>query len=117
MRPDDVVAHWFLGFALCGNGQNEEAIQPLKKALALSDGSPAVMGVLVRAYARAGHRDEALRMLWELKRRQRRGYVPAAAFVNAYLGLGDTDQVFVWCEHAYQEKSNIHSVGQGASLL
>jgi TolB-like protein/Flp pilus assembly protein TadD/DNA-binding winged helix-turn-helix (wHTH) protein len=107
VRPDDVEAYWFLGFALCGNGQNEEAIQPLKKALELSEGNPAVMGVLVRAYARAGHREEALRTLGELKRQQQRGYVPAAAFVNAYLGLGDTDQVFVWCERAYQEKSNI----------
>jgi hypothetical protein len=42
-----------------------------------------------------------------LKRRQQRGYVPAAAFVNAYLGLSDTDHVFAWCERAYQEKSNI----------
>jgi hypothetical protein len=27
--------------------------------------------------------------------------------VNAYLGLGDREQVFVWLEHAYQEQSNI----------
>jgi hypothetical protein len=33
--------------------------------------------------------------------------VPAAAFVNAYLGLGDTEQAFVWLEKAYAEKSNI----------
>jgi len=105
--PDDAATYWYLGFALSGNGQNEEAIPVLNKALALSGGSPAVMGVLVRAYARAGHRAEALQLLEELKRRQKRGYVPAAAFINAYLGLEDTNQVFVWCERAYQEHSNI----------
>ncbi len=65
------------------------------------------MGVLVRAYARAGRRKEALRVLEQLKKRQEKGYVPAAAFVNAYLGLDDREQVFAWCERAYQEKSNI----------
>lgn len=107
LHPDDVVAYWFVGFALCGKGENEEAIAALKKALSLDEGNSAVMGVLVRAYARAGHRAEALRLLEQLKRRQKTGYVPAAAFVNAYLGLDDREQIFVWCERAVQEKSNI----------
>jgi tetratricopeptide (TPR) repeat protein len=98
---------WFLGFALVANGQSNEAIPVLEKALALSARSPAVIGVLVRAYAHAGRRTEALRFLNELKRRQRTGYVPAAAFVNAYLGLGDNEQAFAWLERAYQEHSPI----------
>src|SRR4029077_6787874 len=67
--------------------------------------SPAVIGVLVRAYAYAGRRTEALRFLDELKRRKQTGYVPAAAFVNAYLGLGDNEQAFAWLERAYSEQS------------
>jgi hypothetical protein len=27
--------------------------------------------------------------------------------VNAYLGLGDHDEAFVWLERAYEERSNI----------
>jgi pentatricopeptide repeat protein len=65
------------------------------------------MGVLIRAYAHAGRRADALRLLNELNRRQQKGYVPSAAFVNAYLGLGDTEQAFVWLEKAYKEQSNI----------
>ena len=65
------------------------------------------MGVLIRAYAHAGRRPDALRLLRKLKRRQESSYVPAAAFVNAYLGLGDNDQAFVWLERAYKEQSNI----------
>ena len=34
------------------------------------------------------------------------GYVPAGAFVNAYLGLGDNQQAFIWLEQAYKEHSN-----------
>ena len=30
-----------------------------------------------------------------------------AVFVNAYLGLGEADQVFAWLERALNEKSNL----------
>jgi TolB-like protein/DNA-binding winged helix-turn-helix (wHTH) protein/Tfp pilus assembly protein PilF len=108
-RDDDSTywSCWFLGFALIANGQPDEAIPVLQRALALSERNPAVIGVLVRAYGHAGRRAEALRLLDELKRRQQRGYVPTAAFVNAYLGLGDNEQAFSWLERAYKEHSMI----------
>jgi pentatricopeptide repeat protein len=65
------------------------------------------MGVLIKAYAHAGRRAEALRLLDELKQRQQKSYVPSAAFVNAYLGLGDNEQTLAWLEKGYQEQSNI----------
>jgi pentatricopeptide repeat protein len=107
VHPDDGSTYWFLGFALIANGQPAEAIPVLEKAVALTNRSAAVIGVLIRAYAHAGRRTEALRLLDELKRRQKAGYVPAAAFVNAYLGLGDNEQAFAWLERAYNEKSRI----------
>jgi TolB-like protein/Tfp pilus assembly protein PilF len=107
VRPDDAGALTTLGFALLGKGQAEEAIPVLEKADALSKGSPAVEGILVRAYARAGRREDALRLLAKLKARREAGYFPAGAFVNAYLGLGDKEQTFVWLEQAYKEQSNI----------
>jgi hypothetical protein len=79
----------------------------LEKAVSVSDRSPGVIGVLVRAYAHAGRRTDALRLLAELKTRKQASYVPAAAFVNAYLGLGENDQAFAWLERAYTEHSNI----------
>ena len=63
--------------------------------------------MLIRAYAHAGRRADALRLLAELKRRRESGYVPAGAFVNAYLGLGDNEEAFAWLEQAYREHSNI----------
>jgi TolB-like protein/DNA-binding winged helix-turn-helix (wHTH) protein/Tfp pilus assembly protein PilF len=110
VHQDDASTYWscwFLGFALIANGQPDEAIPVLEKALALSERNPAVIGVLVRAYAHAGRRTEALRLVDELKRRQQKGYVPTAAFVNAYLGLGDNEQAFAWLERAYKEHSMI----------
>jgi len=107
VQPDDAGALLFLGFALVANNKPGDAIPVLEKSISISKGSPAATGVLIRAYAHAGRRSDALRLLAELQKRKKAGYVPAGAFVNAYLGLGDNDQAFVWLEQAYKEQSNI----------
>ena len=107
VKPDDASALLCLGFALVANNQPGDAIPVLEKAISVSKGSPAATGVLIRAYSHAGRRTDALRLLAELKKRKRTGYVPAGAFVNAYLGLGENDLAFDWLEQAYKEESNI----------
>lgn len=107
LQPDDAGTLVGLGFALVANNQAADAVPVLEKAIALSNGSPAATGVLVRAYNHAGRRVDALRLLADLKRRSSAGYIPAAAFVNAYLGLGEYDKAFTSLEQAYREQSNI----------
>ena len=107
VRPDDADTLLCLGFALIANRHPAEAIPVLEKLVASSDRSPVAIGVLVHAYAYAGRRPDALRLLAELKRRQQAGYVPAGAFVNAYLGLNEYDQAFAWLDQACKEHSNL----------
>jgi pentatricopeptide repeat protein len=107
IEPESRFGLWFLGFALIGAEQFDEAIQVLERAASVSNRSSAVLGVLVRAYARAGRRAEALRVLDELHRRRKAGYVPPAAFLNAYLGLGDKEEAFTWLGRAAEERSNM----------
>ena len=107
VRPDDRLPLWPLGWALIGNHQAEKAIPELEEAVSVTNRSPGVISALIWAYAHAGRRADALRLLGELKKRQQTGYVPAGAFVHAYLGLGDNDEAFAWFERAYEEQSNI----------
>jgi TolB-like protein/Tfp pilus assembly protein PilF len=107
VHPQDAYALLTLGFTLVANNQPGDAIPVLEKSISVTHGSPASTGVLIRAYAHAGRRQDALRLLTELHQRRKAGYVPAGAFVNAYLGLGETDQAFAWLEQAYKEQSNI----------
>jgi len=107
VTPDDAYALWILGFALIANHHPQEAVPVLEKGVSASDRSPAIVGLLVHAYAQVGRRADALRLLEELKRRKQTGYVPAAAFVKAYLGLGEYDRAFFWLEEAYKEQSNL----------
>jgi TolB-like protein/DNA-binding winged helix-turn-helix (wHTH) protein/Flp pilus assembly protein TadD len=107
VEPNDATALWYLGFVLIVNGQPGEAIPPLEKAVSVSDRSPGPIALLAAAYARAGRRPEALRLVNELKRRQQSSYVAAGAFIIPYLGLGDCDRALAGFEQAYQEKSGI----------
>jgi TolB-like protein/DNA-binding winged helix-turn-helix (wHTH) protein/Flp pilus assembly protein TadD len=107
VKPDDRGMLWNLGWALTFNDQAPEAIPVLENAVSLSDRNAGIISALIWAYSRDGRRADALRLLAELKRRQQAGYIPAAAFVNAYLGLGDNDEAFKWFERAFQEQSNL----------
>jgi TolB-like protein/Tfp pilus assembly protein PilF len=107
VHPDYAEARWFLGFALIGKSQPEQAIPELEKTVSMMHRSPGSIELLATAHARAGHRTEALRLISELKRRRETSYVPAGAFINPTLALGDYDEAFVWFERAYQEHSNI----------
>src|SRR5208282_3775210 len=78
-QPDEPEAIWDLGIALIDNNQPEDAIPVLEKALSASNRSPGVMGGLASACARAGRRDDALRLIAELKKRRKAGHVPAKA--------------------------------------
>ena len=107
IEPNDAGALLYLGFVLVAKNQPEDAIPVLENALTLSGRSPGVIGVLIRAYAHAGRRADALKLLAELEKRKKAEYVPAGAFVNAYLGLDDRNQSFRSLEQAYNEKSAI----------
>jgi TolB-like protein/Tfp pilus assembly protein PilF len=107
VQPDNATALWYLGFALLANNRPGDAIPVLEKTFSVSNNSPAVIGVMIRAYSHAGQRNHALGLLAELQKRGSAGYVPAGAFVNAYLGLGENDRAFDWLEQAYKEQSNI----------
>jgi len=106
-EPDYAGALWFLGFALIEVSRFDEAIQALERAAAIRNRNPATLGVLARAYGRAGRREEALRIVGELEGRARSGYVAPAVFVNAYMGIGDRGRVFAALERAYREHSNV----------
>ena len=107
LDPKHRHVRWFLGFVLIEKEQYDEAIQLLEQTVSQSERNPAELGILARAYARAGRREEALGIVRELVRRRRVEYVPPAPFVHAYIGLADDKEAFRWLESALQEHSNL----------
>jgi len=107
VNPDDALALWYLGFSFVGQEKPQYAIPPLEKAVAITHGSPGAIGILARAYGHSGRRADALRLINELKERRQKGYVPTTPLVQAYIGLGEYDEVFAWFDRAYEERANI----------
>jgi hypothetical protein len=62
---------------------------------------------LAHAYALAGKRDEAERILGELLERSRGSYVEPMSIAVIYSGLGDKENALEWLEKARAQ----HSVG------
>jgi TolB-like protein/DNA-binding winged helix-turn-helix (wHTH) protein/Tfp pilus assembly protein PilF len=77
------------------------AIVVLEKAVTYTPKDNFVLGALAHTYARAGRREEALRLTQDLVRREARGEVqePFPA-IWAYIGLQDYDEAFARMEKA-----------------
>jgi TolB-like protein/Flp pilus assembly protein TadD len=93
-----------LGLALERKKQFPEAIAALEKARSL-DNNPSVSGYLGFAYAAAGKKAEAQRVLDELRELSKQRYVPAYSIAIIYAGLNDKDQAFEWLNKAYADRS------------
>jgi len=94
-----------LGWVYEAEGKYEEAIAEHEKAKSLEEKNPDVLADLGRAYARAGRKSEAQKILNDLLEFQKRGYVVSGSIANVYYGLGDKDKTFEWLEKACQDKS------------
>jgi TolB-like protein/DNA-binding winged helix-turn-helix (wHTH) protein/Tfp pilus assembly protein PilF len=104
MDPNFAPAHNRLGWALLRNGTYAQAIAEFQKAMALSESDPDFLMDLGYAHAVAGNRDEARRILAELKRKRERGFVSSSALAIVYGALNEKDDAFAWLEKAYEER-------------
>jgi TolB-like protein/DNA-binding winged helix-turn-helix (wHTH) protein/Flp pilus assembly protein TadD len=98
-------AHQTLGWIYLRGGKREEAIQEFLEALQLAGSDDTDMMLdLGFAYATAGDRREARRMLAKLRSLHERGLVPSGSIAILYGALGELNEAFAWLEKAYKER-------------
>jgi TolB-like protein/Tfp pilus assembly protein PilF len=103
MDPRFSFARRGLGEALQASGQLNEAIAEYRKAVELDD-APLSLAHLGQAYARAGQREEAQKILARLSEEAKSRYVRASSFAYIYLALGDKERAIDEMERAYRER-------------
>jgi TolB-like protein/DNA-binding winged helix-turn-helix (wHTH) protein/Tfp pilus assembly protein PilF len=102
--PHFAPAHQTLGWAYLNQGKHGEAIQEFQQALQLSGNETTDLTLdLGFAYAVAGKREEARKILAKLKQQNEKGLVPSAPIAILYGALSEPDEAFAWLEKAYQE--------------
>ena len=77
----------------------------LEEAVRLSGRRIYAVAGLGHAYAVSGRREEAMRLIEELKGWSERGYDPLANIALVHAGLGQNDEAMRWLEKAYQARS------------
>lgn len=114
-NPDNAPGHILLGQAYLTNGMFEEGVAAMEKGVALDktlvqtperwDRYP----MLAYAYAVAGRRAEALKILDQQQRlaRQPGRYVSPYNFAIIYTGLGDKDQAFEWLAKCIEQRTRL----------
>jgi tetratricopeptide (TPR) repeat protein len=85
-------AHYVLGQAFVQKPMYQEAIAGLQKTMELSQGSTAFTTNLANAYAVSGRRNEAVKILNDLKNRSQNGFSNAPEIALVYVGLDQKDQ-------------------------
>jgi TolB-like protein/Flp pilus assembly protein TadD len=100
-------AYTYLGLALEKLMRFDEAIAMLEKARTL-DASPTILEMLGGAYAAAGKRAQAQKVLDDLTTRVRANqrYVCPYEVATVYMGLGDKDSTLAWLQKAYDERAD-----------
>ena len=98
-----LLAHQVLARTRLYQGRADEAITRFHSIIG-SDSSSMNLAFLGNAYAIAGKRADALRVLDDLTQRSRSAFVPALAFAIVYTGLGDVDRAFQSLDKAALER-------------
>ena len=106
MDPNFPQAHDFLGGAYEQKGMYEGASTEFQKAISLSGDSLHIRAELGHAYAVAGKKEEALKIMDELKGLSKETYISPYDVAMIYVGLDQNDQAFDWLQKAYEERSD-----------
>jgi len=104
LYPASVQALWVIGLGHSLQGEHEESLATLGKAVALTGRSALMLGEMGASLAQAGRRAEALAILEELRRKAAQGYVPPMSFARVYMYLGEMDALFTWLDKALAER-------------
>ncbi len=112
-KPDNAYLHILLGEAYVAKGMPAEGVAETQKGMALDatiDKTPERWDrypMLAYAYAAAGRRDEALKILDEQQRLAKQRYVSPYNFAIIYTGLGDKDRAFEWLTKCVEQRTLI----------
>jgi tetratricopeptide (TPR) repeat protein len=100
-------ARYTLALALELKGAIPEAIAEYQKTVSITE-DPAPLGMLGRLYAAQGRKDEAQKILQQLRQRREQRYTPAYYLALVHLGLGDRNEALKWLEESYRERDGFN---------
>jgi len=116
MDPNFLNAYIFLGQTYTvmewkglGNYYTK-SIKAFEKAMSLSGGMTYVLGHLGMSYSLAGQKDDARKILHQLKKVGKEKYVSPEQFFHVFHGLSEQDKALGYLEKMYEERVSLLSL-------
>jgi TolB-like protein/Tfp pilus assembly protein PilF len=107
LDPDFVPGLWALARAYVGKGAHESAITYAQQAVERSGSTqPFFIADLGHAYARAGRKQDAIRVMNQLRDISTHRYVDPCLIAQVFVGLGDHEGALKSLEHAVQQRAS-----------
>jgi len=97
--------HEGLGWAYYLDSRSEDAVKEIRQALILTNDDSWMKTSLACVLALTGKRDEASKLLGELKKTARTAIVSKVQLAQILFALGENDEAFAYLERAYEDKS------------
>jgi eukaryotic-like serine/threonine-protein kinase len=107
LDPNYYLAQYWLVYPYLSKGMYEEAIAEINKEVRHKDlrelWARHQLGI---AYALAGNRKEAVKIINSLEKERTEEYVRPWMIASVYAALGEKDQAFAWLEKSYEERDD-----------
>jgi len=103
-NPHFEAAYWTLGLVQEQLGDLDEAAACFQRAIQLSPQNPRMRGALARMMAISGKREEALKVLSELRDLAKQRYVSPFEMASIHFALGSRDEGYEWMAKAFQDR-------------
>jgi eukaryotic-like serine/threonine-protein kinase len=107
LDPAYGLAFWYTGWAYEQTGKPGKAIEQMLRARELLKGNLIVEADLAHAYAIAGNKSEARKILAELRSFSSQRYVNPYEIALIHVGLGEKEQALQELDHALQDRSDL----------
>jgi tetratricopeptide (TPR) repeat protein len=104
LNPHFSPAYWILGLVQEQRGEFDESVAAFQRAIQLSPRSPIMQAALGRTFALSGKREEALRILQELRKLAEKRYVSPFELASVHFALGQVEEGFEWLAKAFQDR-------------
>ena len=107
LDPNFPGVHEALGIEYTIHGKFDEAIGELEKVRQIvGPNNPFAMGELGYAYAKAGKKDEAMKIANQFVELSKKGYTLSVQTALVYAGLGENDKAIELLEKGYTEQDS-----------
>ena len=107
-KEETGIAHFLLGFVYVAQNKTEEATPELKRSVTMLSNNGGALASLAYAYAMGGKKDEALKIVDELRTRQNRNraefVIVPYRLAAVYVALGDKDRAIEWLRKDYERR-------------